>query len=78
MRELLDYAEANQKAGVRELREKAMRAKGHKQPTPLPFAKDERRSAFTKIMKSLSQGQHPDMNDIQALRAWLNEIENDL
>jgi hypothetical protein len=78
MRELLDYAESNPKTSVRELREKAMRAKGLKLPTPLPFAKDERKSAFTKIMKSLSQGQHPDMNDIQALREWLDEIENDL
>jgi hypothetical protein len=78
MRELLDFAEQNPSVSVREFREKAMRAKGIKLPTPLPFAGDERKSAFTKIVKSLSQGQRPSADDIQALRAWLDEIENDL
>ena len=78
MRELLDYAEKNPDVSVRDFREKALRTKGIKLPAPLPFAKDNRKSAFTKIMKSLRQGQHPNVDDIQTLRAWLNEIENDL
>jgi hypothetical protein len=78
MRELLDFAEANPTVSVREFREKVMRAKGIKLPSPLPFAKDTRKSSFNKIMKSLKKGERPDANDIEALRAWLDEIENDL
>lgn len=78
MRELLNYAEENPDVSVREFREKVLRIKGIKLPSPLPLAKDERQSSFRKIMKSLSRGNKPDRSDIEALRAWLDEVENNL
>lgn len=66
----------NSELTVRDVRDMAKKAKGLSLPEPHAIIDDDRRTAFNKIVSTLKKGNKPTQEQIEQVRAWLDEVEN--